>query len=153
LSEPDKTVVGDYTVYCGVDVGKSEHHACALDPAGKRLHDRALPNDEAALRTVLSGLQVHGRVLVIVDQPAAIGALVIAVARSRGGLEFDSFDGKPIRILFILMGYRRDYSLHVKALARLALLIKKMEFIEKIGASSSAQDMIRAFNEADARIC
>jgi len=84
LSEPDKTVVGDYTVYCGVDVGKSEHHACALDPAGKRLHDRALPNDEAALRTVLSGLQVHGRVLVIVDQPAAIGALVIAVARSLG---------------------------------------------------------------------
>ena len=82
-----------------------------------------------------------------------IPGLMIIVALSPGGLEFDSFDGKPIRILFILMGNRRDYSLHLKALARLALLIKKMEIIEKISASSSAQDMLRVFNEAEARIC
>ena len=71
-------------MYCGVDVGKSEHHACALDPAGKRLYDKALPNDEAALVRVLTELAGHGRVLVVVDQPAAIGALVIAVARALG---------------------------------------------------------------------
>jgi len=71
-------------VYCGLDVGKSEHHACALDPGGKRLYDRALPNDQGALVEVLTGLAVHGPVLVVVDQPAAIGALVIAVARSLG---------------------------------------------------------------------
>ena len=71
-------------MFCGVDVGKSEHHACALDPAGKRLYDRPLPNDEAALVEVLTGLAGHGRVLVVVDQPAAIGALAIAVARSLG---------------------------------------------------------------------
>jgi transposase len=73
-----------YAVFCGVDVGKSEHHACALDGSGKRVHDRALPNDERALQAVLGGLQARGRVLVVVDQPASIGALVIAVARSMG---------------------------------------------------------------------
>jgi transposase len=71
-------------VYCGVDVGKSEHHACALDPAGRRLHDRPLPNGQAALAAVLTGLAVHGKVLVVIDQPASIGALTIAVARSLG---------------------------------------------------------------------
>ena len=71
-------------MFCGVDVGKSDHHACALAPSGERLHDRPLPNDEAALAEVLSKLQARGRVLVIVDQPASIGALVIAVARSLG---------------------------------------------------------------------
>ncbi|MDQ1304344.1 MAG: hypothetical protein QG671_171 [Actinomycetota bacterium] len=84
MSGLDNSAAGGYAVYCGVDVGKSEHHACALDPAGKRLHDKPLPNDEAALAGVLSRLKAHGRVLVVVDQPAAIGALVIAVARSLG---------------------------------------------------------------------
>jgi transposase len=82
LSDSYKGPAARYDVYCGVDVGKSAHHACALDPDGRRLHDRALPNDQAALTEVLTGLQAHGRVLVVVDQPAAIGALVIAVARS-----------------------------------------------------------------------
>ena len=73
-----------YTVFCGLDVGKSDHHACALDPSGKRLHDKPLPNDEAALTAVFTRLAEHGKVLVVVDQPASIGALAIAVARSLG---------------------------------------------------------------------
>jgi transposase len=80
LTEQDPST-NRYDVYCGVDVGKCEHHACALNPAGKRLHDKALPNDEDALTGVLGKLQTRGRVLVIIDQPASIGALVIAVAR------------------------------------------------------------------------
>jgi transposase len=43
-----------------------------------------LPNDEAALAQVFTTLTEHGPVLVIVDQPASIGALPIAVARSLG---------------------------------------------------------------------
>jgi transposase len=84
LSEPDNPPPVEYAVFCGLDVGKAEHHACALSPAGKRLHDRPLPNDEAALMQVFTALVEHGQVLVIVDQPAAIGALPIAVARSLG---------------------------------------------------------------------
>ena len=68
-------------MYCGVDVGKTDHHACALNPAGERLYDRALPNDEAALRAVLTSLSEHGEVLVVIDQVASLGALIVAVAR------------------------------------------------------------------------
>jgi transposase len=82
LSELDKITGGGYSVFRGLDVGKAVHHACALDHAGRRLHDKALPNDEAALAEVFAALAAHGRVLVIVDQPASIGALPIAVARS-----------------------------------------------------------------------
>jgi transposase len=73
-----------FAVFCGLDVGKSEHHACALDAAGRRLHDKALPNDETALRAVYERLGAYGRVLVVVDQPASIGALAVAVARELG---------------------------------------------------------------------
>jgi transposase len=73
-----------FDVYCGLDVGKSEHHATALDRAGQRLFDRPLPQDEAKLRELFSGLQQHGKVLMVVDQPNTIGALPVAVARDCG---------------------------------------------------------------------
>jgi transposase len=72
----------EYAVFCGVDVGKGTHHAVALDARGKRLHDKELPQDEQALRALLTSLQSHGTVLVVVDQPNNIGALPIAVARA-----------------------------------------------------------------------
>lgn len=43
-------------VFVGLDVGKGEHHAIALDRAGKRLFDKALPNDARRLRGVLDQL-------------------------------------------------------------------------------------------------
>ena len=48
------------------------------------MHDKALPNDEPALRGVFTALAKHGRVLLVVDQPASIGALAVAVARQLG---------------------------------------------------------------------
>jgi transposase len=69
-------------VFIGLDVGKGEHHAVALDRAGKKLLDRALPNDEARIREILTELEHRGRILVVVDQPATIGALPVAVAQA-----------------------------------------------------------------------
>ncbi|WP_435278101.1 IS110 family transposase [Rhodococcus yananensis] len=73
-----------YAVFCGIDVGKSDHHAVGLDTAGGRLFDKALPNDEARLRAVFADLAVHGPILVVVDQPNTIGALPVTVARACG---------------------------------------------------------------------
>src|SRR5471032_912483 len=71
-------------VFVGVDVGKGHHHAVALDRTGKRLFDKALPNDETRLRALISNLKEHGKLLLVVDQPTTIGALPVTVARSEG---------------------------------------------------------------------
>ncbi len=71
-------------VFLGVDVGKGEHHAVALDRAGTKLYDKVLPNDEARMQTVIDQLTCHGTVLFVVDQPATIGALPVAVAQAAG---------------------------------------------------------------------
>ena len=73
-----------YAVYLGLDVGKGEHYACALNTDGKKLHDKPLPQDEQRLRDLFTQLSVHGPVLAVVDQPASIGALPVAVARDCG---------------------------------------------------------------------
>jgi hypothetical protein len=74
----------EYAVFLGLDVGKGEHYACALDPSGKKLHDKPLPKEEQRLRALFSQLSRHGRILVVVDQPASIRALPVAVARASG---------------------------------------------------------------------
>src|SRR5699024_1318813 len=74
----------DYAVFLGLDVGKDEHHATGLDHAGKRVHDKPLPQSEDKISELLQTLSAYGRVLVIVDQPASIGALAVTVARDVG---------------------------------------------------------------------
>jgi hypothetical protein len=72
-------------VFVGVDVGKGHYHAVALDRNAKRLY-KALPNDETKLRALITELKAHGQLLFVVDQPATIGALPVAVARDEGVL-------------------------------------------------------------------
>ncbi len=43
-----------------------------------------MPNGEAQLKTLIKELRSHGTLLFVVDQPALIGALPIAVARAEG---------------------------------------------------------------------
>lgn len=48
----------------------------ASPPVGKKVFDKQLPNSEPKLRAVFDKLAAEfGTVLVIVDQPASIGAL------------------------------------------------------------------------------
>lgn len=63
------------------------HHAVAVDRSGRRLADRPLPNDETALRDLFTELAVHGRLLVVVDQPASIGSVASSVTWRTSGLE------------------------------------------------------------------
>ena len=63
---------------------RSEHWATALSQEGRKVLERALPNDEGRLREVYQRLQAKGQVLVVVDQPATIGALAVAVAQDMG---------------------------------------------------------------------
>ncbi|WP_329599694.1 IS110 family transposase [Streptomyces pseudovenezuelae] len=69
-------------VFLGLDVGKQTHHGHGLTPAGKTVFDKPLPNGEPKLRAVFDKLKAKfGTVLVVVDQPASIGALPLTVAR------------------------------------------------------------------------
>jgi len=74
----------EVAVFLGLDVGKEGHHAVAQDRSGRKLLDRALPNDEAKLRELYGRMKAHGPVLLVVDQPATIGALPVAVALDEG---------------------------------------------------------------------
>ncbi|GHE59071.1 hypothetical protein GCM10018785_30410 [Streptomyces longispororuber] len=45
---------GDIDVFLGLDVGKGEHHATAVTPAGKKAFDKRMPNTEPKLRELFA---------------------------------------------------------------------------------------------------
>ncbi|MEW6873046.1 IS110 family transposase [Trueperella pyogenes] len=72
----------NFDIWLGIDVGKTDHWATALNVAGKKIYCGKLPNDEAQLRQIYSNLTAQGNLLVIVDQPATIGALAVGLAQA-----------------------------------------------------------------------
>jgi hypothetical protein len=77
--------ISDVDVFFALDVGKTAHRGHGLTPSGKKIFDKQLPNSEPKLRAVFDKLTAKfGTVLLIVDQPASIGALPLTVARDAG---------------------------------------------------------------------
>lgn len=72
-------------IYLGLDVGKTDHWACALTEDGQVLWNKTLPNDEAKIIDIYTKLATQGQVLIVVDQPATSEAL------NRPGFDGDSF--------------------------------------------------------------
>lgn len=74
--------MGSHQILLGFYVGKTEHHATAVNQDGNVVHDRPLPQSEPKMQELLKDLGAkHGELLVVVDQPKTIGALVVAVAQ------------------------------------------------------------------------
>ena len=69
-------------VILGLDVGKTDHWACAVTKDGTKIWNKTLPNDEDKLVSVYQNLSAQGTVLLVVDQPATNGALAVAVAQN-----------------------------------------------------------------------
>ncbi len=57
----------DIDVFIGIDVGKHNHDAVAVDRGGKQLLSKALPQNETKLKALLTRLANHGQLLVVVD--------------------------------------------------------------------------------------
>jgi transposase len=74
----------DVDVWVGLDVGKEEHFADALDDDGETLFARSIANDESDLDALLDRAGKHGTPGLVIDQPGSIAQLAIAVARRRG---------------------------------------------------------------------
>ncbi|MFQ6104960.1 MAG: PTS sugar transporter subunit IIA [Candidatus Glassbacteria bacterium] len=75
----------------------------------------------------------------------------IAVARVRRGLEFNAIDGKPVHIIFLIVGSEKHPNLHLRILARLARLVKHPSFIRALKKSKSANEMLRSIKDEENR--
>ena len=67
-------------VFVGVDIAKGKHYACAVSASGEALFSRAVPNDEGAIRRMISDAADHGRPALVVDMTSSAAVLALTVA-------------------------------------------------------------------------
>lgn len=65
---------------------------------------------------------------------------VIALGRKKQGLEYESIDDKPVKLIFMIGASDRQDKDYIKVLSRLVLRLKNPEFVKKIlGAEDSSE--------------
>jgi nitrogen PTS system EIIA component len=71
--------------------------------------------------------------------------------RHSKGVEFESLDGNPTHLFFLLVAPEDSTSLHLKALARVSRLFKDASFRERLMAAQDAAEIYKLLVEEDSR--
>jgi len=76
-------------------------------------------------------------------------SIVLGFGRSRGGVDFESLDGKSTHIFFLLLAPENSAGLHLKLLARISRLLKKGLFKERLLQALDRDEIYHAIKEED----
>ena len=68
---------------------------------------------------------------------------------SKRGVDFESMDGKPTHLFFLLLTPENSTGLHLKLLARISRLLKKGPFKEKLLQALDRDEIYHAIREED----
>ena len=77
--------------------------------------------------------------------------LVAAFGLSRKGVNFDSLDGEPVYIFFLLLAPADSAGPHLKALARVSRLLKDKYFRDSLRQCQDDKSIIRIITQEDER--
>ncbi len=81
----------------------------------------------------------------------AVGEIVACLGRAAGGVEFDSMDGQPTYLFFVLVAPESSTGAHLKALARISRVFKDPEFRRRLLAAPDGEAMYNVVAEEDAK--
>jgi PTS system nitrogen regulatory IIA component len=80
-----------------------------------------------------------------------VGQVVAAFGRSVPGVDFESLDGKPTHLFFLLVAPEGSAGAHLKALARISRLLKDEGFRRRLMQAADAHELYTIIREEDAR--
>jgi len=75
--------------------------------------------------------------------------LVASFGIARQGIDFQSIDGKPVRIVFLLVGPTRQTGPHLKALSRISRLVHRKAFRDSLANASNPDNVIKAIKDEE----
>jgi nitrogen PTS system EIIA component len=95
---------------------------------------RALEQREAKMSTgIAKGIALpHATVEGIDSLRGAIGV-------SRKGIDYESLDGNPVYLVFMLVSPPQEAEIHLQTLRRLAVLMEDRDIVQRLSAAGSAE--------------
>jgi nitrogen PTS system EIIA component len=76
-------------------------------------------------------------------------SVMAAFGRHQQGVDFQSLDGNPTKLFFLLVAPEDSVGQHLKALARVSRLLKDQGFRERLMQATDQTDLYRSIREED----
>ena len=75
--------------------------------------------------------------------------LVLSFGRSTQGIEFDSMDGRPTHLFFLLIAPENSAGIHLRALAKISRLLKSSHFRQNLLEAGTEEELFQVIQEED----
>ncbi len=113
--------------------------------------DRAMLTKVLVEREALASTAIGEGVAIPHGKLGSVGEIVACLGRAADGVDFDSMDGQPTYLFFVLVAPDSSTGAHLKALARISRVFKDIEFRRRLLAAPDAESMYQVVAEEDAK--
>lgn len=120
-----------------------------MDEAG-RLHDKNAFKEAIWAREEQGSTGIGEGVAIPHAKTDAVRTPAIVFARSQKGIDYESLDGQPSHLFFMIGATAGANNEHLDTLARLSMMLMDESFREKMLAASSEDDILNMINESEA---
>ena len=109
----------------------------------EKVRDCVLEREKIMSTGVGKGFAIpHGKTNAVTDILGAFG-------KTNNPIEYDSLDGQPVNLVFLLVGKDNLVSKHIKLLSRISRMMNKDEFREKLLKSNTEKEILEVFKEEE----
>ena len=79
----------------------------------------------------------------------AVKEIIGAFGKVKDGIDYESLDGNPVNLVFLLVGKDNLISTHIKLLSRISRLMNKDDFRHRLVEANSADEIVKLFSEEE----
>jgi PTS system nitrogen regulatory IIA component len=105
--------------------------------------------DSLMVREALGSTAIGQGVAIPHAKSDSVDKLVAAFGISKRGVDFDSLDGEPAYIFFLLVAPQDSAGPHLKALARISRLLKDKYFRDNLRACVDDKSIVKIISQED----
>lgn len=130
---------------------KSEALDMAVDlmAAGGKIRDKEAYRKEVYLREEESTTGVGGGIAIPHGKCDAVAKPGLAAMVIKDGVDFDSLDGEPVNLIFLIAAPNTKDNIHLDVLSKLSILLMDEQFSENLKKASTPEEFLRIIDEAD----
>ncbi len=116
---------------------------CKADLDKEALVEVLLEREQLGSTGIGDGIAIpHGKV-------PDLDELIVSFGRSTLGIEFDSMDGRPTHLFFLLIAPENSAGVHLRALAKISRLLKSAHFRQKLLEAGTREELFQVIQEED----
>ena len=123
--------------------------AIALMVKSGKIHDKEAYTKQVYLREEESTTGIGEGIAIPHGKCDAVAKPGLAAMVIKDGVEFDSLDGEPVTLLFLIAAPNTKDNIHLDVLSKLSVLLMDETFTQRLRSASSVEEFLKLVDEAD----